>query len=122
MPTPPPPRFADTGPAARRRRGRRAVQMLLVCAGCVLLLNAVVGERGLIAMAEARREHRALERQVEALRIENDRLREEARRLQNDPAAIEDVARRELGLIRPGERVFILRDVGPDAPEEESRR
>jgi cell division protein FtsB len=96
------PTSLDTGPAARRRRGRRALESLLVCAGCILLLNAVVGERGLIAMAEARREHRALAQQVEALRLENARLREDTRRLRDDPAAIEEVARRELGLIRPG--------------------
>ena len=34
-----------------------------------------------------------------------------ARRLREDPAAIEEIARRELGLIKPGERVFILKDV-----------
>ena len=45
------------------------------------------------------------------LRIDNARLRDEARRLREEPAAIEEVARRELGLIRPGETVFIIKDV-----------
>ena len=48
-----------------------------------------------------------------SLRTENARLREEARRLREDPAAIEEIARRELGLIKPGEKLFIVRDVGP---------
>ncbi|MGE3405088.1 MAG: septum formation initiator family protein [Vicinamibacterales bacterium] len=40
-------------------------------------------------------------------------MREEARRLREDPSAIEDIARRELGLIRPGEKLFILKDIAP---------
>jgi cell division protein FtsB len=36
--------------------------------------------------------------------------------LKEDPAAIEEVARRELGLIKPGERLFILKDVPPAKP------
>ena len=32
------------------------------------------------------------------------------RRLNEDPATIESVAREQLGLIRPGEVVFILKD------------
>ncbi len=38
-------------------------------------------------------------------------LREEMRRLNEDPATIESLARQELGLIRPGEIVFILKDL-----------
>ena len=39
------------------------------------------------------------------------KLRETARRLREDPAAIEEIARRELGLIKRGERVFIVKDL-----------
>jgi cell division protein FtsB len=49
------------------------------------------------------------------LRSENAALREEARRLREDPAAIEEIARRELGLMSPGEKLFIIRDVDPPA-------
>jgi cell division protein FtsB len=50
-------------------------------------------------------------------RVENARLREEARRLREDPDAIEEIARRELGLIRRGEKVFIIKDAAPGKPE-----
>jgi cell division protein FtsB len=33
--------------------------------------------------------------------------------LREDPAAIEDIARRDLGLIKPGEKLFIIKDVVP---------
>lgn len=49
-------------------------------------------------------------------RAENARLRDVVRRLREDPTAIEEIARRELGLIKPGERVFIVKDVPPAKP------
>lgn len=94
-------------------RGRRAVQYLLVFVGCVLAVDALVGEKGLLAMMKAREQYRTLERSLVDARSENARLREEARRLREDPSAIEELARRELGLLRPGEKLFIVKDVGP---------
>jgi len=101
----------DTTTAPRRRR--RAVQYLLVFIGCVLLVDALVGDKGLLAISKARREFSELERALVAAREENAALRDQARRLREDPSAIEDIARRELGLIRPGEKLFIVRDVRP---------
>jgi cell division protein FtsB len=94
----------------RRRRGR-AVRYALVLIGCVLVIDSLVGEKGLLAMLEARREYGRLERSLADGRAENARLREEARRLREDPSAIEEIARRELGLMKPGEKLFIVKDV-----------
>ena len=95
------------------RRGRRAVQYLLLGVGLVLVVDALVGDKGLIEMMKKRDEYRALEQTLNRARSDNARLREEARRLKEDPAAIEEIARRELGLIKPGEKLFIIRDIGP---------
>jgi cell division protein FtsB len=103
-------RDAET-PQPRKRR--RTVQYLLLAGGCVLLIDALVGDKGLLAMMEARARYRTLEQSLAAARSENERLREEARLLREDPATIEEIARRELGLIRPGEKLFILKDVEP---------
>jgi cell division protein FtsB len=40
-------------------------------------------------------------------------LREQARRLREEASAIEALAREQLGLIRPGEILFILKDARP---------
>jgi cell division protein FtsB len=96
-----------------RRRGRRAVQYVLVFVGCVLVLDALVGEKGLLEMLKKRQEYRSAEHGLAEVRADNARLREEARRLQEDATAIEDLARRELGLIKPGEKLFIIKDVPP---------
>ena len=97
----------------RRRRRRRAVQYLLLFAGCVLVIDAFVGDKGLVEMIKKRAEYRALEATVARARAENAVLREEARRLREDPAAIEELARRELGLMKPGEKLFIIKDLTP---------
>jgi cell division protein FtsB len=102
---------SKAGSPNMRRRGRRAVQYVLVFVGCVLVLDALVGEKGLLEMLKKRQEYRALEQSLADARAENAKLREEARRLQEDASAIEDLARRELGLIKPGEKLFIVKDV-----------
>jgi cell division protein FtsB len=89
--------------------------LLLVVAGAIIV-DGLVGERGLVAMLRARHEYDGLTATIGRQRAENARLRDEARRLKEDPAAIEEVARRELGLIKPGERLFIIKDVAPAKP------
>jgi len=86
---------------------------VIVFVGCVLVLDALVGEKGLLEMLKKRQEYDALEQSLTEARAENARLREQARSLQEDPSAIEDLARRELGLIKPGEKLFIVKDVPP---------
>lgn len=90
--------------------GRRAARYLLILIGCIVMADAIVGDKGFLAMLDARRQYRTLELSLAAARTENVRLVEEARRLREDPEAIEAVARRDLGLIRPGEKLFIIRD------------
>jgi len=84
--------------------------MLLGFVTLVLVINALVGERGLMETLRARKQHQELVGSIERLRTENARLRDEARRLRTDPATIEALARQELGLIKPGEMLFIIKD------------
>ena len=92
-------------------RTRRIVQLLLIFVGVIIVVDALVGDQGLLVMLRARRQHDELAAAIAGQKAENARLREEARRLTEDPAAIEEVARRELGLIRRGEKVFIIKDL-----------
>jgi cell division protein FtsB len=94
---------------------RRVVQILIVFGAVVTIVDGLVGDRGLPATLRARHEYEELAASVARQRAENARLREEARRLRDDPAIIEEIARRDLGLIRPGEKVFIVKDVPPPA-------
>lgn len=101
-------------PAPKRpTRNRRIVQLLVLFVASVIIVDGLVGDRGLLAMLRARQEYDQLAGSIARQRAENARLREQARRLREDPSAIEEIARRELGLIKPGERVFIVKDVPP---------
>jgi cell division protein FtsB len=102
--TPPRPTLAS--------RGRRLIRHILLFITLVIVVDAIAGEKGLLALLEARREYAALERSLERARAENAELREMARRLREDPAAIEEAARQELGLIKPGEMLFIVKEIG----------
>jgi cell division protein FtsB len=82
---------------------------------CLLIVEALVGDQGLVATMRARRQYDRLSADIARLQAENARLREEARRLREDPAAIEEIARRDLGLMSPGEKLFIIKDVVPRA-------
>jgi cell division protein FtsB len=74
-----------------------------------LVLDALIGDSGLVAIRRARHERRALVESLGVLRAHNAALRLEAERLKSDPLAIEAIARQELGLALPGERVVFLR-------------
>lgn len=92
-------------------RGRRLLRHALVFITVVIVVDAVAGEKGLLTLLQARREYSALERSLERSRTENAELREMARRLREDPSAVEEQARKELGLIKPGEVLFIVKDI-----------
>jgi cell division protein FtsB len=106
-----------TQTVGRRARNRRLLHLALAFAAGVIVLDALAGDRGLLAMLRVRRQYTALAATLAKDRTVNARLAEQARRLREDPAAIEEVARRELGLIKPGEKLFIIKDVpAPGAP------
>jgi cell division protein FtsB len=94
-----------------QRRGRRILIGLFLLVVCVLVVDALVGDQGLVATMRARKQYNQLASELARLRGENAGLREEARRLREDPTAIEEIARRELGLMSPGEKLFIIKDV-----------
>lgn len=78
-------------------------------------MDAVVGDRGLLAMLRAREQFDGAAAALSQQRAENELLREQIDRLTNDPAAIEELARGELGLMRPGEKLFLVKDLKPPA-------
>ena len=114
-----PPRPLAYGPVPRRRGPRRrprAVPLFLVLITVVLLGNAIVGDRGLTALIRAHDESVAISTIITMLRAENDDLREDVRELRENTHGVEALARGELGLITPGETMFIVDDTPPDTP------
>jgi cell division protein FtsB len=86
-----------------KRRERAWIGRALCFAGCVLAVNALIGERGLSETFRARREFRQAVSELSRIQYENAALTNTIERLKHDARTIEGVARAELGLIRQGE-------------------
>jgi len=100
------------GIEARQRRQKR-ISYALLAVSAAFMINALVGDNGFLATIKARREYAAQQRELNAVREENQRMVDEMRRLKFDPTAIEEAARKDLGLIRPGETLVIVKDAQP---------
>lgn len=102
-------RRVRSGVEARERR-RKAWTYGLLIVSTVLMVNALIGEKGYLANLQARREFQDVSESLRQLKADNARLADEARRLRTDPQTLEDAARQQLGLIKPGETLITLRD------------
>ena len=92
---------------------RRVVNTVIFFIGTILVINAFAGDNGFIDMLTTKNTHAVLLEDLSRLRAENESLRNTAKRLQEDPRAIEEVARDKLGLIKPGELLLIFTNDHP---------
>jgi len=100
--------------AQLRRRALTLASMIVLIA---LVVAALFGDRGMLHLLAQKERAEALARAIEELRAENRRLAEDIVALKRDPAAIERVAREQLGLARRGETVFLIREsAAPERP------
>ncbi|AMY10822.1 cell division protein FtsB [Luteitalea pratensis] len=104
---------SDAVSAVRRRMMRTGLVLVLVFA----IVDGVFGERGLLANMDVR--HRIAVQQVaiDEMTARNNGLTEDIRRLREDPSAVEELAREELGLMKDGELLIILRDMPSSAAQ-----
>ena len=81
----------------------------LVLAIIAVAASAAVGEHGVAHLLRLRAERRALGDIAFGLLQRNQHLRREIERLRGDDLYIEELSRRELGLVRPNEFVYRFR-------------
>jgi len=106
-----------TAVEARQWR-RRVIGYAVTTIAFVLVVNALVGENGYLATMRANRESDELRAQLRHLREENQDIQDRIHRLKTDPAALEEAARRDLRLGKPGETMVVIKDAPkPKAPE-----
>ncbi len=84
----------------------RCLTILLVASIVAAAALAMFGTDGLGRLLQLQAQQRELTARVVARMEENRRLQEAIEHLKHDPAHLETVARRELGLVRPDEIVY----------------
>jgi cell division protein FtsB len=92
---------------------RKAITLASIIAVVALVVGSLFGDRGFLQLVRQQQGAEALAREIEELRQENGHLAAEIAALRSDPRAIERLAREELGLCRPGETVFLIREEPP---------
>ncbi|MSR82204.1 MAG: septum formation initiator family protein [Candidatus Latescibacteria bacterium] len=83
---------------------------LLVLGGILYLF--VAGDEGLLEIRRQSQALSVLQARVDQLQAENDSLRQILTMLEHDKDYIEKVAREEYGMVKPGEKVYRLREPG----------
>jgi cell division protein FtsB len=73
--------------------------VLAIMTMCLMLLFIVFGENGLTDLYKLKMEKDNLSKKSDELKKKNISLYREIERLKNDPGYVEDVARKELGVI-----------------------
>lgn len=117
-PTAPGPGGGAGPPAPRRRRRPTPLdRLLLAIAACVMGAMAVALSAQYARTYALARQAAQLAQHRRELIAQNERLREEIHRLQTDDRYIELLARRQLGLVRPGEIELLLVPAAPPPPQ-----
>ncbi|MBW6512494.1 MAG: septum formation initiator family protein [Desulfuromonadaceae bacterium] len=89
--------------AQRGRFGWSRWQYVLLA---MIVVQALSGDRGLVAAYKTGLYRTELAHKVTALRAENDRQRQEIQSLLHDCNYLESIARKELGMVREDEIVY----------------
>ena len=80
----------------------------------VVIVHDVFGPKGVLAMRRSQQEVQRLREEINKINEENQRMAEHVKALKTDPKTIERIAREQMGLARPGERIYRI------APKEEA--
>ena len=97
---------ASTTPAPRSFRTTLAAAVLFL-----LMLLIVVGLKSYRDLSFAHGRVQALEEDVKATQERIERLQQDIQQLKNDPLTVEQLAREDLGLVRPEDVVILLPDL-----------
>jgi len=73
-----------------------------------LLLSLLLSDMGIFTLLDLHRTRHELQLEIADLQEKNAKLADQVQALRSDPVYIEALAREELGMVRPGERVYRL--------------
>ncbi len=90
------------------RRSRRRIKLIIFLIFCLTVGWILFSPQGTIRYFKLRQEINTVREENRRLREENKNIRRELDRLKNDPAYLEEVARKKFGLIKKNEIIFDL--------------
>ncbi len=99
--------------AARRKKTRRKKSSplpILLGLGAMTLVVLLFSDLGLIRWFQLNREKNRLVSQISELKQQREQLKIERNRLETDMDYIEQIAREKFRMVKPGEKVFRVKD------------
>jgi cell division protein FtsB len=94
------------GPSNPSKGYNKRVLVTILLLVSVMIFFTFFGDKGLLQVYRLRRELKEIGRVNMELQQENDRLRAEIDNLRTNKKYVEELARRELGLVKKGEIVY----------------
>ncbi len=87
---------------------KRKKRFLIVILVFFLVLGVLsfFGEKGILHLLRLEKELARIKESNKKIEEENERLKEEVKRLKTDKRYIEEIARRELGMVKEGEIIY----------------
>ncbi len=85
---------------------KRRILILIIISLLILGSLTFFGEKGIFNLVRLRKEVARIKERNLKLEGENQKLREEVKRLQSDKRYIEEIARKELGMVKEGEIIY----------------
>jgi cell division protein FtsB len=102
---------------------RRNLRTILGLAILALTIHDIFGPHGFLAMRRTQLEINQFSAEMQKLGKENQELADQVMSLKTDPRIIEQIAREDMGLAKPGELIFKLPagqdDAGKPAPNKD---
>lgn len=80
--------------------------LLLLCLLLIFGFFTFFGDKGILHLLRLQRELARIKEMNIKMEEENQRLKEEVRRLQHEKRYIEEIARKELGMVKEGEIIY----------------
>jgi len=90
--------------------------LVLLLVSVALIVHNIFGQNGYLAARRQLKELQTLQQQIRQLHQENEQLDKENRALKSNPAAIERLAREQMHLAKPGEKIYTLPGKVPANP------
>src|SRR4030065_1463280 len=87
---------------------KKRLLLLILISLLILGILTFFGEKGILHLLRLQKEVARIKGKNMKLEEENQKLKEEVKRLQSDKRYIEEIARKELGMVKEGEIIYRL--------------